>query len=131
MTRAIKFRAWDTNHKVMEEDFYINAADSAAFTCLPGATCDQTEEPFLAIMQFTGLLDKNDKEIYEGDVVALGGNAQDIYRVAWGEDGYWGFIEVPQAVDLDLPSSCDKDGWAHFEVIGNIHENPELLKDTQ
>ena len=77
------------------------------------------------IGQFTGLLDKNGKEIYEGDIVA----SPDII---YGEmdnnlvsycDGYWyPLVTVEQdynAIDRYRPED--------FEIIGNIHENPELL----
>ncbi len=77
--------------------------------------------------QFTGLLDKNGKEIYEGDIILLGKNktytAQIVYRNdslrIYSVGGY--FIG-----DLDYIHQC---GIEYCEVIGNIHDNPELLKE--
>ena len=78
---------------------------------------------------FTGLLDKNGKEIYEGDILhseSWGSNSRsphDNHVVRWGicgwvADGYNGQIKVSP----DLTVKRD------FEIIGNIYENPDLLK---
>ncbi len=67
--------------------------------------------------QYTGLTDKNGKKIFEGDIVALG---EYRYTVEWKEDrlGY-GYFET-----ADRMLQCD---GGHCEIIGNIHDNPELL----
>ena len=66
-------------------------------------------------MQFTGLHDKNGKEIYEGDVVIFGGSkipkVMEFVRGGFWLDGIYGGAEAYR-----------------MEVIGNIYENPELLK---
>ena len=75
------------------------------------------------VMQFTGLHDKNGKEIYEGDIIQHshdGTEPRKAFEVFWdaerasfsmrNSDGYWPGIET------------------RFQVIGNIYENPELLK---
>ena len=76
--------------------------------------------------QFTGLLDKNGKDIYEGDVVANDfGNANIVnMTVEWCTDGYWALHEI----DGDDTMHFVADYLKEIEVIGNIHDNPELLK---
>lgn len=76
------------------------------------------------IGQFTGLLDKNGKEIFEGDIV----------RDSEGRISYvkWliqrcGFVLVYERFDKDITGSYGK--IEHLEVIGNIHDNPELIKE--
>ena len=77
--------------------------------------------------EFTGLLDKNGVAIYEGDVVChpwgYSGDSRvegGICKVEWlqehNESGFW---------ISDLPDGCS---WDDCEVIGNIHQNPELLE---
>lgn len=126
MNREIKFRVW-TGFK-MEYNimagflgaFYVQGMDEKDAACMsPFNTKYYPETP---VMQFTGLLDKTGKEIYEGDIIKAG---EDKMLLRWSEV-YASFV-------------LRKEGWAfsHFfgeacspedcEIIGNIHENPELL----
>jgi uncharacterized phage protein (TIGR01671 family) len=80
------------------------------------------------ITQFTGLLDKNGKEIYEGDIIDYAGWAW--YRskllivVEWSStlSGFEPFVDYNKDLGIDHPSS-------ECLVIGNIYENPELLTE--
>lgn len=97
--RPIKFRAW---HKEAREMLY----DDDPGDCLVYRKQGQPVE----VMQFTGLLDKNGNEIYEGDLIRY---SDGIQKVEW-VSGEWGYRGVM---------------WANKgEVIGNVHENQELLK---
>ncbi|MEN2346497.1 YopX family protein [Lentilactobacillus parabuchneri] len=129
MSREIKFRIWrapDEYTKVswMESwDSLLNYSMSDIF---------QLDNPDDVLEQFTGLKDRNGKDIYEGDILAWHSN---IYRKHdWvGLVLYRGAGFAVQESDKSYSSpewldcACRKDANI-IEVIGNIHENPELLE---
>ena len=88
------------------------------------------------LQQFTGLLDKNGKEIYEGDVVngwRKGSNSDMGYTgvIQWQQEQAGWIIKCGKYVMEILSLAMSGDGETtkldSFEVIGNIYENPELL----
>lgn len=77
--------------------------------------------PRFEVMQFTGLLDKNDKEIYEGDIVDFAGLKP--VEIVWKDNGFKSSMHGSEPIHLT------QEGMSMFgEIIGNIYENPELLK---
>lgn len=75
------------------------------------------------LMQYTGLKDKNGKEIWEGDVVKFGKKPENLTQIGpinWNQKA-WAFN----------PFTKPKYGKKRiFEVVGNIYENPELIKSA-
>lgn len=71
--------------------------------------------------QFTGLYDKNGQEIYEGDIVTFDNHLQGISQVVYD---YAGFMVESQNYSTAIRYSMTN----HIVVVGNIHDNPELLK---
>jgi uncharacterized phage protein (TIGR01671 family) len=140
--REIKFRAWDKYNKTMwysgEHEESINNCKFDIFfdiethelkaaiikeidVGLPKMMYDEYDLP---LMQYTGLKDRNGKEIYEGDILLTDGDEfGDIYSTVVFEKGAFYVKEEGYPVELllsDLIEDC--------EVCGNIFENPELLE---
>lgn len=122
MKREIKFRAWHINEKNMLSWILLtqSAFDFLIYKVL-------TNQYDYEIMQFTGLHDKNRKEIYEGDIVIQEkwvsvGN----YVPSHGVVKYKGVGFTCECFGDWKGSDADLNGNA--VVIGNIYENPELLQ---
>lgn len=128
--REIKFRAWSKEGKMMlqnaqdvydgspEEEETISTKDFYHFfpTSSFGEYLDNED---IELMQFTGLHDKNGKEIYEGDIVQF----QTFPKI-----GIVDYIAPKFLAKLGAESNSLQ-GY-EVEVIGNIYESPELLKQN-
>ena len=127
--REIKFRAWRTDGK------YMVTSDVGALTALRNcygnkglaeqagfSNIDNQPNPDkFILMQYTGLKDKNGKEIYERDIIKdPDGNA---FEVIWNKGAASFELQNKTSHFLFVQRYIDM-----FEVIGNIYENPELLK---
>ena len=94
---------------------------------IPG--CYPDEVIAETVGQFTGLHDKNGKELYEGDVIRSKNHHPEKMEIRFIEGGFcawWGSDDYP----IDINHFYDSKGCC-FEVIGNIHENPELLEGRE
>lgn len=110
--RQIKFRVWDKKNKTISKavmlDFYNGIVVSEPHYVNKIEDCE--------LMQFTGLTDKNEKEIYEGDICTDGKHTESIKWI----HGKWEFF----AEDCLLCYNSS----VKLKILGNIFENPELLQ---
>jgi len=124
--REIKFRAWNINDKEMfkvEQITFANNCDEFGASILDKHN-DFHKIKDIELMQFTGLKDKNGKEIYEGDILTSN------YIVSWNNK-LCGFIVKHSNKLLGYPL-YETGGLLDLsltEILGNIYENPELLKE--
>jgi uncharacterized phage protein (TIGR01671 family) len=139
--REIKFRVWDVGKM-----FYtVTVGQNPAVLDGGGEWAECTES--CVVMQYTGLKDKNGKDVYQNDLIKITADKEN-----YGSTSYGGIaLIVPQICGYDIkpikPSleELDEewrnggDGWDstsmwhidnpdNVEVIGNIYENPELLE---
>jgi len=119
--REIKFRQWYDREMRYLDNVFVGVGQ-IGFSDTDWVDLGNHDEEHTGIMQYTGLKDKNGKEIYEGDIVRLttktGGDIDRLcewdYRVnGWRFQGF----------------NYSGDDQRIIEVIGNIYENPELLKE--
>lgn len=137
MSREIKFRAWNSVTKEMEQVTQINLKNHYVQTTFNKIGYSYVQPDDVIVEQYTGMKDANGKEIYEGDIVRVSdvdGNGGYVDTVIWGgEDDYPAFDLKNHAVEYDSNalSSIVNGGFETIEVIGNIHENPELLEEDK
>lgn len=130
MKREIKFRAWDTLNKIMLELYgFIKTVElDESVYIVQGPEIDDTIIcDDLIIMQYTGLKDKNGKEIYEGDIIS--GDFFNEKFKTMGEVIYSEHFCFYASKNLSGETPLFKIN--RIEIIGNIHENPELLPSTK
>ncbi|MGE7840096.1 YopX family protein [Lysinibacillus sp. NPDC093712] len=137
MSREIKFRAWDKcseyMHSNVQSGVYEDPDDWTEFNTVLGL------ERF-EVMQYTGLKDKNGKEIYEGDIESdENGNLSVVCYLQ--KYGAYCFVPVVlylhENYETEVNYEYGTDCYFHnavpsiySEVVGNIYENPELLEET-
>ena len=141
--RELKFRAWDTERKIMAQVNYLGLND---YEVGMKAKFENWNAPYpyvCKLMQYTGLKDKNGKEIYEGDIIK-------VIRKHWNNCGKehlekiaeeTGEVVFYKNLQVSLKTK-EKEGtlyqpflWifadeedCEIEIIGNVYENKDLLK---
>lgn len=116
MSRKIKFRAWCADEQEMCNNPFLGNVNTDADTS--------------DLMQFTGKYDMNGTEIYEGDLLKFD---DPTYKAEAHEKPYLVIFDEDTA-DFDAQNSMNFMNpavWGHMEIVGNRHENPELMGYTK
>lgn len=104
---------------ILEQHFILHGADQWAVD-------------ILTIGQYTGMKDKTGQRIFEGDFIRYdtpNGIPHDTYLVRWDGDG---FTTKPDSLDIVCSwPKLESKTMAHFNVVGNIYDNPELLNNAK
>lgn len=124
--REIKFRAWHNEEKIMGEVLGIDILHKEIFFSNEDVDCyEHTDFKDIELMQYTGLKDKNNKEIYEGDIVTLHNSK---YKVIFNTKEAR-FVLRDDEFESEIPFTNNNN--ERMEIIGNIYENPELLGENK
>lgn len=122
-TREIKFRAYSKKHNKIgnvEQIDFKNKTLIFDFEFYKHIVVDNYYFGFeeVELMQYTGLKDADNKEIYEGDIVEY---YDKLYEIKWMFTGF--YLHDPKGGFIEL-AECDE----CCEVVGNIYENPEMIQ---
>lgn len=132
--REIKFRGKRKDNGEWVCGYLIKSYDERYFIGFlhNSTSLDGDEIIKESVVQFTGLLDKNGKEIFEGDIIISKGNPDVLFLISHGEDTdgiCYGFIlKSINLTKKDYPLNKEIE---KYEVIGNKFENPELLEEEK
>lgn len=128
--REIKFRAWHIEREKMfcveslqlEDEYYVlNDGDiySDAFS---------VKKSDIQLMQFIGIQDKSGREVYEGDIIQYGTPPTYQSSIFWSPQDF-GFVTYNELLG-EYTGLSFFTGYKNFKVIGNVHQNPELLEQN-
>lgn len=135
MSREIKFRAWDYDTNIMvypdselETTFCFDKVGLSVYHN------NGQEMSSFELMQYTGIKDKNGKEVYEGDIIKYSSDVinsfyrvNEIFREVRFKYGMYGIKGIEDGTHIPFGNILK----CQYEVIGNIYENPELLEEEQ
>ena len=139
--REILFRA-----RTISEDEYMDSGEwvEGFYTCFNGdeyriytgyseTDCGEHYPDWFNVLpetvgQFTGLTDKNGKKIFEGDIVQYYGTYPLEVYIEKGHTKIRWYDTISASKYDELFFSIDREGYGECEIIGNIYDNPELLK---
>jgi uncharacterized phage protein (TIGR01671 family) len=129
--REIKFRAWtkaeQKMYRYVEHTTYADGSNGVTMLVDTDGYSFAPNESDIELMQYTGLKDAKGKEIYEGDILRIPGN-----YVGYGTHNAvveWSDKELGWSTSSGLKMTHYYDAPTELEIIGNIHDNPELLPD--
>jgi uncharacterized phage protein (TIGR01671 family) len=140
--RKYKFKIWDIERKrmyhLLEDGWSFGTCECDRAVSWEDVFAEKDIKDKLIPLQYTGLRDKNEKEIYEGDVVKVhpfsyengfySGKVGEI-RYLYGAFGFYKEDRNEKFIFNPLHLEIEFDVIEHYEVIGNIFDNSELLKE--
>ena len=126
-----KFRAWDklNNEMYVVEQINFNRGE---FESIGYGITFLREADKVILMQSTGILDKNGKEIFEGDILGIETDEGILnVNIFWDEEHVLFMFESKKHNEKELLAELVEDNTYPFAILGNIYENPELLEEKK
>ena len=131
----LKYRAWLKQYDVMVDDVTDMTFKEGNLEFIGRRTSNGVSLQYCAydinLMQSTGLKDKNGKEIFEGDILAIDTDEEIVnVNIFWDSKHALFMFESKKYNEKDLLAELAEDNTYPFEIAGNIYENPELLEEN-
>lgn len=127
----LRFRAWLKEDKEMVDVEEINFYNGE-FDFIGDAITWMCKSNDCVLMQSTGLRDKNGKEIFEGDILNIETDEENVrVEVSWDSKHALFVFESKKYNEKEALGELFEDNSYPFKIIGNIHTNPELLEVEQ
>lgn len=128
-----RFRAWDKIHKTMYEVDDIMSIDfGKSEICVKTLLFEQTSRydfDDIVLIQSTGLTDKNGKEIFEGDILSIETDEENVkVEVSWDDKHALFIFESKKYNEKEALGELFEDNSYPFKIIGNVWEDPELAE---
>lgn len=131
MNRNIKFRTWDKPTKKFLKDGYLSFSKNRTTF-----ETDQDSYEYIILQESTNLFDKNQREIFEGDIIKIHNNGEHTEKEYWFpifqviNDGFTFCLKYISGGKEGNNSQFTFRYWSKtdVEVIGNIYQNPKLIK---
>ena len=130
-----KYRAWDSAKKEMFKDTFAITESGQVVVVEQESVASFPDYVFvehLVIMQSTGLVDRDGKIIFEGDILACKTDDEVInLNIFWDEEHALFMFESKKYNEQEPLAELVKNNTYPFEIIGNIYENKELLEEKE
>ena len=131
-----RYRAWNKVTKEMHEvDDIVSIDFEKKQICVKTLFFDQLNNydfDDIVLMQSTGLKDKNGKEIFEGDILSIETDKENVkVEVSWDDKHALFVFESKKYDERESLGELFEDNTYPFKIIGNIYENPELVEVIQ
>lgn len=125
-----RYRAWDKEFKEMVQvDALVFDGQIIKATYKNGNVVKEDLKNY-KLMQSTGLTDKNGKEVFEGDILSVETDEENVkVSVFWDDKHALFMFESKKYNETEVLAELFEDNAYSFEIIGNVHANPELLEE--
>lgn len=127
----LQFRAWNSGKMIYFDKGYVGFMTTDEDTTKAGLFFPMMNKKFymgsMLVMQYTGSKDKHGTRVFDGDILQRG--MEYIGVVKWDDDGW--VVSIPEHLQIDMFTGFKLNSFLQEEtvIIGNIHENPELLTE--